>query len=286
MTLVSVYIPTRNRRLLLERAIASVRSQTHQDIEIIVVDDASSDDTHEYLRSMMNIEPRLVVFNQRVAGGAPRARNLAIRSARGQFITGLDDDDEFRPRRIEAFVNAWGSFASTRTACLFSDSVVTNGSSSAVTTDRRSQVEYRDLFRHNFIGNQVFCPTSRLVEIGGFDENLPAWQDLDLFMRLLKRYGVAQRTTDPSYIYHVERGLSRISMKVESRREAFERIVSKNFEEGSEQHQLLFLQLFSPFYGTVPSLSDWQRVLAWRAKPQVFARLLRATVRNFIKGGV
>jgi glycosyltransferase involved in cell wall biosynthesis len=69
---VSIYIPTRNRRPLLARAIASVRQQTHENIQIIVVDDGSTDDTPEYLRDLSAQEPRLIVLHTETPRGASR----------------------------------------------------------------------------------------------------------------------------------------------------------------------------------------------------------------------
>lgn len=282
---VTIYIPTRNRRPLLERAISSVRQQTYDDIEIIVVDDCSNDDTQEFLCDLARQEQRLVALHMEMPCGASAARNRAIASATGHFITGLDDDDEFRADRIALFLSQWTSMGSTAdaTSCLFTESVLTDGITSEVTSDRKDHVSYFDLFRHNFIGNQVFCPRERLLIIGGYDESMPAWEDLEMFMRLIKRYGEARRLQDPTYTYYVERGRERISACAERQHLAFRKIVEKNTDVPAEFHHQLFLELFSPFYGTVPTFSDWRTMLGWGARPQLLARLLRASIRNRLR---
>ena len=282
---VSIYIPTRNRRPLLARAIASVRRQTHENIQIIVVDDGSTDDTPEYLRDLSAQEPRLIVLHTETPRGACVARNRAIASASGPFITGLDDDDEFRADRIALFLSRWESLGpeAEMISCLFSESVLTDGITSKITTDRKAQVSYLDLFRHNFIGNQIFCPRERLLAIGGFDEDMPAWQDLEMFMRLVKRFGEAERLREPTYVCYVDRGRDRISTSIDKRTEAFRKIVDKNANVPADLHHQLFLELFSPFYGTVPTLDDWKKMLAWRARPQLLARLFRASLRNSLR---
>lgn len=282
---VSIYIPTRNRRPLLQRAVASVRRQTYDNIEIVVVDDGSNDDTRDYLRDLAVQERRLVPLRMETPRGPSAARNRAITAASGIFVTGLDDDDEFRADRIALFVSQWTSLGAQTEAIsgLFSESVLTDGVSTVITTDRKDHVSYSELFRHNFIGNQIFCPRDRLLAIGGYDENLPAWEDLEMFMRLVKRYGEARRLREPTYTYYVERSRERISTNAERQHRAFRKIVEKNGDVPAEFHHQLFLELFSPFYGTVPTLADWGTMLGWRARPQLLARLLRASIRNRLR---
>jgi glycosyltransferase involved in cell wall biosynthesis len=282
--LVSVYIPTRNRRGLLERAISSVLGQSYKNIELIVTNDCSIDGTRKYLDDLSSHDKRLIPLHMEEAGGAPAARNRAIFRSKGRFITGLDDDDEFRADRIELFVSEWNRRdCSGSISCLFSESLMTDGVSSVVTTDRKPLVGYHDLFEHNFIGNQVFCPRHHLIDIGGFDEKIRAWQDLETFMRLVRRHGEARLVPQATYVCHIERDRERISTKPQLVRSAFEMIMHKHTDVPRELHQLLFLQMFSPFYQVRPTFADWRQLLQWRAHPRIVARLLRATLRNNLK---
>ena len=106
LPLVSIYIPTKNRLKLLKRAINSVRAQTYPNTEIIIVDDGSTDGTKEYLKTLEK-ESNIVVIYRDKSYGATDARNLAIKKSKGDFLTGLDDDDFILPDRIEYFVNFW-----------------------------------------------------------------------------------------------------------------------------------------------------------------------------------
>ena len=92
--LVSVIIPTKNRADLLKRAIDSVLEQTWQNYEIVVVDDASDDDTPNLLAELSKDHPIKVITNE-VSNGAAACRNIAINQAEGEYIAGLDDDDFF-----------------------------------------------------------------------------------------------------------------------------------------------------------------------------------------------
>jgi len=95
--LITVYMPTHNRLELLQRAVVSVFAQTMQNFELIIVDDASSDDTFDYLQKLAEQDSRVTVLRNEVSQGACVARNRAIELAKGKFVTGLDDDDEFLP---------------------------------------------------------------------------------------------------------------------------------------------------------------------------------------------
>jgi glycosyltransferase involved in cell wall biosynthesis len=94
---VSVIIPTFNRANLIDGAVESVLSQTASDVEVIVVDDGSTDGTHEKLAPFGD---RIGIIRQKNTG-VSSARNAGIRAARGQWIAFLDSDDRWRPGKLE-----------------------------------------------------------------------------------------------------------------------------------------------------------------------------------------
>ncbi len=96
---VSVVIPTWNRRRHLEEAIASVLALTYTDLEIVVVEDGSTDDTREWMQGR-HPEGRLMYLHQENRGSAS-ARNAGIRAARGELVAFLDSDDLWLPRKLE-----------------------------------------------------------------------------------------------------------------------------------------------------------------------------------------
>ena len=100
MSLVSVIVPTYNRRETIRAAIASVQRQTFADWELIVVDDGSTDDTAALIEGS---DPRLVLIRQKNQG-VNAARNAAMLRARGQYIAFLDSDDEWLPHHLELSV--------------------------------------------------------------------------------------------------------------------------------------------------------------------------------------
>jgi glycosyltransferase involved in cell wall biosynthesis len=98
-TLVTAVIPTRNRPELLKRAIASVRAQTCDQIEIVVVIDGPDEATNAALRAMADERLRFIALGERVGGSD--ARNIGVQNARSEWIAFLDDDDEWLPSKIE-----------------------------------------------------------------------------------------------------------------------------------------------------------------------------------------
>ena len=103
----SVVLPVRNAAGTIVRAVASVRTQTFADWELVVVNDGSSDGTREILRAAARDEPRLKLIEQPPAGVAVAA-NAAVAAARGEFVARMDADDESHPERLAAQVEFLG----------------------------------------------------------------------------------------------------------------------------------------------------------------------------------
>src|SRR5690606_10648341 len=96
---VSVIIPTYNRSELLKKAIESLENQSHQNFEIIIIDDCSTDDTAEVVRGMD--DERIIYLRHDTNKGGSEARNTGIKQATGSFIGFLDSDDQWLPDKLE-----------------------------------------------------------------------------------------------------------------------------------------------------------------------------------------
>ncbi|MGH2728126.1 MAG: glycosyltransferase family 2 protein, partial [Actinomycetota bacterium] len=101
MPLLSVVIPTHNRAARLEVAIGSVLAQTIADLEVVIVDDGSTDDTPEVISRAQARDARVRTLRLAGSGGAATARNAGIGAATGAFLAFLDDDDEWAPAKAE-----------------------------------------------------------------------------------------------------------------------------------------------------------------------------------------
>jgi glycosyltransferase involved in cell wall biosynthesis len=260
-----------------------VLGQTYKDIELIVVDDASTDGTQEYLRRMTRSDSRLRYLVNSKQIGAAASRNLAISDSKGFFVTGLDDDDEFLPERIDAFVDYWELLTSrgVNPSCLYAQEKRRCDNVIVSVTRAHGNVSADDLFEDNFIGNQVFAPRSHYIEVGLFDEQLPAWQDRDFFIRLLSRFGRAHLLDMETYLFNHSPRTDRISTQVTTVRAGMEIVLKKHAAGSPRKSQLLFLQLFSGYYGIRPNISDWIRFCRWGFWPVGIFRLLRASFKRF-----
>jgi len=99
--MISVIMPTYNRVNTLPRSLRSIINQNRHDIEVIVVDDGSTDDTDEVVAHFIAESPILIRYFYRSNGGCASARNMGIKSASGEIISFLDSDDEFIPNAID-----------------------------------------------------------------------------------------------------------------------------------------------------------------------------------------
>ena len=251
--LVTVYITTYNRRKLLERAINSVLNQTHSPIELIVADDGSTDGSQEYLTAMHKQGILTAILNTTGRSkGACYGRNRAISTAKGEFISGLDDDDYFEPWRIETFIKKWQEYTVNKKvfSALF-DSVVEHRKSGPVACYDTGVATYQKLRKGNVVGNQVFTKTSYLKAVGGFDEQMPALQDWDTWLRLSNQYGDILNVKTRSYIQIQNHQGERITGKPADKiRFAFNRLMNKlqPLTRSEESH------LLSTMYGGYPQI--------------------------------
>jgi glycosyltransferase involved in cell wall biosynthesis len=103
---VSAIVPTYNRAHLLPRALASIADQTHREIEVVVIDDGSNDETDRIVHGISASFPFLIRYYRQPNGGCASARNLGLKVASGDAVAFLDSDDEWLPDALERLVDA------------------------------------------------------------------------------------------------------------------------------------------------------------------------------------
>lgn len=207
--LVSIYIPTHNRSALLCRAVRSLFNQTYQNIEILICDDGSKDDT-ETIVNLLKLESAIPItyIKNDIALGACNARNKCIAIASGEYITGLDDDDSFTEDRVMKFIH---HATVNNLDILSANHIFSDGNREKRGPAQSCIITFDKMKYMNYIGNQIFTKTKYLRDIGGFDESLPAWQDYDMWFRLLQKHGSSYRISDATYIVNIDYGGNRIS---------------------------------------------------------------------------
>ena len=190
MIRVSVVIPTLDRREFLEQAVETVRLQTHEPLECIVIDDGSTDGTREYLDSLDYDALRTVYHDE--ARGPSNARNAGIDASEGEYVMFLDSDDILYPHASETLVSALDEQPEDCAGAFASKKMVTSrgrAKKKQVPTGRMTEATFENAMAIGGPSSTMFRRNA-LEEVGGFDESLKATEDLDLYLTLLKKYSL------------------------------------------------------------------------------------------------
>ena len=185
---VSAVIPTHNRLHLLRRALYSVQAQTLPPLETIVIDDGSTDRSHESLAT----EFPTVQWIRQSNHGVSHARNQGIKQAKGEWIALLDSDDTWHPSKLEE----QNQFLQQNLGLLFchtDEAWIRRGKS--VSHPAYLNKSNQDIFLKS-LARCIICPSSVVIhqkifeKIGFFDEELPVCEDYDLWLRLVLQYEI------------------------------------------------------------------------------------------------
>lgn len=182
--LVSAIIPTHNRAAMLSKAIRSVLQQSHANLEVIVVDDASNDTTTEVVKQIN--EPRVRYIRHERNRGGSASRNTGIQAAQGEYIAFLDDDDEWVADKIKEQITIIEGFDAV--TCTSLPEHVEHKHLPLVTT-----IELNDLLegKYTYGGTGILLAKTDILKEIQFDESLPRYQDWDLFIRLAQKHRIA-----------------------------------------------------------------------------------------------
>lgn len=188
--LVSVIIPVYNRQNTISRAVDSVLAQSYQNLEVIIVDDGSTDSTMMILQGYS--ESKIHIFSQKHKG-ANAARNRGINEARGEYIAFQDSDDEWLPDKLAKQI-AYMQLNNYKVCyCPYE---LHGKSISIIPEDYLQSDKYEkgigELLKYkNSIGTPTLIMEKSVIEcVGGFDEAFPRLQDYELVIRIAQRYQI------------------------------------------------------------------------------------------------
>jgi glycosyltransferase involved in cell wall biosynthesis len=232
--LVTVYMPTKDRAHLLNKAVLSVLSQSYKKLELIIVSDGSTDNTEDVVNTFIKQDSRVRFFSHKISKGACASRNIAIANARGEYITGIDDDDEFLPSRIDLLIK---TMLSDNVSFVCSGYYWKTKVKAKKLFCTKSYITHENILDINGASNQVLTRTESLRAIGGFDESLESFQDYDCWIRLISKFGSAYRILLPTYIVNVNNNIERISTNSKKRSAAFEIFYNKHIDEMSPRNR-------------------------------------------------
>ena len=187
LPVVSVVIPAYNVAPYIEEAVRSALAQSEGRIEVIVVDDGSTDGLAERVNAISDERLRLIRQERR---GASAARNTGVEAARAPLVAFLDGDDVWRPGKLAAHVDAMERAPDVDLS--FSLCAVTGEDGRTLALPHappKTRLSFADLLAENYIrsGSTVVARREALMDVGGFDVTLQACNDYDCWLRVAAR---------------------------------------------------------------------------------------------------
>ncbi len=190
---VSVIICTYNRARFISKAIDSVLKQTYENFELIIVDDASSDNTEKKLREYTN-NPKIIIHKNKNVLGISKSRNLGVSLSHGEYIAMLDSDDEWTdPMKLEKQILILNEDSEIGLVGSSMIMVKDNGEKIKEEFTATTDAEIRKLmlFDNQIFQSSVMFRKKAFEEAGGYDEKLEVAEDYDLWLRIGKKYKFA-----------------------------------------------------------------------------------------------
>lgn len=278
---VTVVVPCWNEERFVHATLESVRAQTFQDWECVVVDDASTDASAAVVADLVRAEPRLRVERHELNRGLSAARNTGLRVARGEHVTFLDADDlllrESIDRRLAAILAAAEHPTLAGTYCGFRtvpEEAALDDFEPWINARQQPFVDFVSAAGEcPFIVHQPLVSTSLVRALGGFDPTmLDGAEDWDLWLRML-RNGCYLLPSGGVGVLYRQKGGSMVREKAAAHAAIGVGLIDRAFGAGAPS------ELLAPVEGGLPRpLPEYQRDLL------VSRRLVRSATRDWVAG--
>ena len=283
--MISVVIPTFNREKTIKRAVDSVLAQTYQDIEVIIVDDCSTDDTEKIIKTYNN--PRVKYVKLEKNSGACVARNTGVELARGEYIAFQDSDDFWKKEKLEKQLQNMKDNNSDIDFCMINvigeeeDKI----NIKPTKTDMKNISKYgvkKALCYQSFISTQSAIGKAECIKSISFDISLPRLQDYDLFIRLAGMYKISV-TKEPLVDLYIQD--DSISKKPHKLIAALEIMDKKNYDFTKNEKKIFKSSIYKILGDSYIGIdkkktrSYYIDSLKNRFQLKVFVKLLREAVR-------
>jgi hypothetical protein len=297
---VSVVTPTRNRRRLLERAVGTVLAQSYPNWELVVVDNASEDDTPEFLAGLQDARIRKLTASGK---SAARARNVGLDAATGDLIAHFDDDNLMFRDWLKAV--AWAFTRWTEADVLYGARIIEDARTGPAPGGAFPSIEFFPYDRDrlevaNFIDTNVIAHRAGLPE-AHFDEGLSRFDDWDLCLRLTGykdplelpvvacsyMVGAPNRMSEDG---HYQDQINRISSRVHTTRPMRLLIFTPTTREGigelagSLREEGAIVQMEASLDEARERLPDLVLLDAYDGAPEVFESLQELRLPFFVRG--
>ena len=186
MTKVSIQMCTYNRAQFIEKAIKSVLSQTFKDWELIILDDASTDNTEEIIQKYLQDE-RIKYFKNEQNLGITKNRNKSLSLSNGEYVAVLDSDDYWIDNnKLQDQVDFLDN--NKDHVLVGTDAIIVNKDDKKIRDRIYEQddvkIKNKLLTRNQFFHSSIMYRKNEVIASGSYDENLPIWEDYDLWLKL------------------------------------------------------------------------------------------------------
>jgi teichuronic acid biosynthesis glycosyltransferase TuaG len=211
MALVSVVMPCFESESSVGAALSSVLAQSHTDLVVLVVDDASTDASADVVAELADDDERVTLFRLSVNGGAARARNHALRQATGDHVAFLDSDDLWLPRKLErqlafaAVVGAPLTYTSCYRVAADAPADLDSLRAGGRIVDPPGVLDYRTMLEANYIASPTAMYDRRALGTR-YMPDLRKRQDYALWLSILRDGGTARGLLEPLAIYREQNG--------------------------------------------------------------------------------
>ena len=232
---ISVIIPTYNRENLIGKAITSALNQTYKNLEVLIIDDGSTDNTKEIIDKFSDKRVKYIKLKENLGGS--NARNIGIKMATGKFISFQDSDDIFYPNKLEFQINNLINKKSVLDFCKIK--VIFNSSLQYIIPQeyQENNIIQGNIFSElikggNFISTQSILIKKNFITKYYFDINMPRLQDYELILRMIPKVKISY-TRRILVELHIQK--DSIQNSKEKLKKAIYILLNKKFKFKSEQ---------------------------------------------------
>ncbi len=219
--LISVLLSVYNDDENIKKSIDSILSQSYKNIELLVIDDGSTDNTYEILNGIK--DSRVKIFRNKDNLGLTKCLNILIKKSKGQILARQDSDDISLPTRLEVQYNILHK--SQLDACT-TRAFIKNTKRSIPRLSHLLPVSFVIKYKNPFIHGTLMVRKNVVLNIGMYDENIEYAQDYKLFVELLKKNYKIKILKNKLYVLNMENNIS--SLKKEEQQNFFRKIQKEN----------------------------------------------------------
>ena len=245
MPRISVIIPAYNAERTLQKTVHSVQNQTFSDIEIIIINDGSTDQTSGIIQNLSDSRIRVFSYEN---GGLPTARNRGIARSSGELIAFIDADDLWTSDKLERQMAALEAHPEAAVAYSWTQSIDDQGQLLYQYHSVFFEGDvYAEILVNNFVsnGSNILVRKSAILSVGEFDPTLKSCEDWDFYIRLAAKYHFV---VVPDWQILYRQSPTAMSSNVEVMKTAALAVISKAYEAAPPEYQYLKSKSLSWIY--------------------------------------